>query len=91
MELMAKEKTGFRKTEVGLIPEDWDLIKIGDVLEFKNGLNKAKEYFGKGTPIINYMDVFRHPGLTEELINGKVTLSNPRRTTSHCLRPQRCG
>lgn len=72
---MTKVKKDFKQTDVGLIPEDWDLIKIGDVLEFKNGLNKAKEYFGKGTPIINYMDVFRHPGLTEELINGKVTLS----------------
>ncbi len=75
MAVITEEKKGFKNTDIGLIPEDWELIKIGDVLEFKNGLNKAKEYFGRGTPIINYMDVFRHPGLTEELINGKVTLS----------------
>jgi type I restriction enzyme S subunit len=75
MELMTEEKKGFKKTEVGLISEDWELKKVGEFLEFKNGLNKAKEFFGKGTPIINYMDTFRHPGLKKENIQGKVTLT----------------
>ncbi|MGN8226731.1 restriction endonuclease subunit S [Gracilimonas sp. BCB1] len=54
---------------------EWEDISIGDILEFKNGLNKAKEYFGQGTPIINYMDIFSNAGLTESDIKGKVTLS----------------
>jgi type I restriction enzyme, S subunit len=36
MELMAKEKTGFRKTEVGLIPEDWELKEFGEITEPSN-------------------------------------------------------
>lgn len=72
---MTEEKKGFKRTDVGLIPEDWELKKVGDFLEFKNGLNKAKEFFGDGTPIINYMDTFRYPGLKEENIQGKVTLT----------------
>ncbi|HLS53665.1 MAG TPA: hypothetical protein VK031_06810, partial [Tissierellaceae bacterium] len=36
---------------------EWEEKRLGEVLEFKNGLNKAKKYFGHGTPIINYMDV----------------------------------
>lgn len=54
---------------------EWKKIKIGDFLEFKNGLNKNKEFFGSGTPIINYMDVYKNRSMTKEMINGKVTLS----------------
>ena len=67
---------GFKQTEVGLIPEDWEVLKIGDSLSFKNGLNKASEYFGYGTPIINYMDVYRYGGITKLDIQGKVSLTN---------------
>ena len=35
----------------------WDTATIGDFLDFKNGLNKSKEFFGHGTPIVNYTDV----------------------------------
>jgi type I restriction enzyme S subunit len=67
---------GYKKTEVGLIPVDWLCLKIGDLLSFKNGLNKSKTFFGNGTPIVNYMDVFQHPGLYKSDILGKVTVSN---------------
>ena len=35
-------RPGYKQTEVGEIPEDWDLRTIGDSYEFKNGLNKEK-------------------------------------------------
>jgi type I restriction enzyme S subunit len=68
-------KKGYKQTEVGVIPEDWNVIPIGKIFEFKNGLNKAKGYFGKGTPIVNYMDVFNNPGLFKQDVDGKVTLT----------------
>ena len=68
-------KEGYKKTEVGVIPSDWNAIPVGKILEFKNGLNKAKEYFGNGTPIVNYMDVFNNPGIFEQDVEGKVTLT----------------
>ena len=43
----------------------WDTATIGDFLDFKNGLNKGKEFFGYGTPIVNYTDVYRKRGLTQ--------------------------
>lgn len=70
-----KTKQGFIESEVGLIPEDWKCIRIGDSLDFKNGLNKESKYFGYGTPIINYMDVFNHFGIKKKDITGKVFLS----------------
>ena len=56
-------------------PKDWEIVDLGDVLEFKNGLNKDKAYFGHGTPIVNYMDVYKKNGLRSNDINGSVSLS----------------
>jgi type I restriction enzyme S subunit len=53
----------------------WETTTIGELLEFKNGLNKGKEFFGKGTPIVNYMDVYKHRGIRAEQLRGRVTLS----------------
>ncbi|WP_347711280.1 restriction endonuclease subunit S [Olsenella uli] len=55
-------------------PAGWESRPIGDFLDFKNGLNKGKEYFGYGTPIVNYMDVYQHNGLHADDIQGRVSL-----------------
>jgi type I restriction enzyme S subunit len=65
----------YKQTEVGLIPEDWEVISLGEVFEFKNGLNKEKKFFGKGTPIVNYMDVYNNNALKSQDLSGRVTLS----------------
>ena len=53
----------------------WDTATIGDFLDFKNGLNKGKEIFGYGTPIVNYTDVYRKRGLTKSDVRGEVNLT----------------
>lgn len=55
-------------------PDGWRSKDLGSLFEFKNGLNKAKGFFGRGTPIINYMDVYDHPGIVREHVNGLVDL-----------------
>ena len=52
----------------------WEQRKVGDYYEFKNGLNKGKEFFGMGTPIVNFTDVFHKRGLLVSDLQGKVTL-----------------
>ena len=69
-------KKGYKMTDVGVIPEDWEVKSIGEMYSFKNGLNKDKDSFGFGTPIINYMDVYKNNGLTSKCIKGKVSLSD---------------
>lgn len=66
---------GYKQSEVGVIPQDWDVMPLGDILEFKNGLNKGKEYFGYGDPIINYIDVYHNNGIKFSDVKGKVFLS----------------
>lgn len=53
----------------------WDTALIGDFLTFKNGLNKGKEFFGYGTPIVNYTDVYKKRGLKRADIRGRVYLT----------------
>lgn len=54
---------------------DWKECKVGDVYFFKNGLNKEKEFFGRGTAIVNFTDVFHNRGIYFNNLTGKVTLS----------------
>jgi type I restriction enzyme S subunit len=68
-------KEGYKQTEIGVIPEDWEVKQIGNSFIFKNGLNKAKKYFGEGKPIINYMDVFKNCGIYKKDIFGKVQVN----------------
>ncbi|MBP0904956.1 restriction endonuclease subunit S [Mariniflexile gromovii] len=64
--------TQFKDSPLGKIPVSWEVVKIGDLLEFKNGLNKGKEFFGIGIPIVNYMDVFRNNSLNLQMLKGRV-------------------
>ena len=54
---------------------DWEQLKIGNLLDFKNGLNKGKEFFGTGIPIVNYMDVYTKPSIRAVSLEGRVNLS----------------
>ena len=55
---------------------EWCKTTIGQNFEFKNGLNKEKEFFGHGTPIINFMDVYHLTTIRKKYINGFVELSD---------------
>ena len=55
---------------------EWSKHRLGDVMAFKNGLNKGKEFFGTGTPIVNYMDVNKNENIVSSMIKGVVTVTN---------------
>jgi len=40
-----KTKTKFKQTEIGKIPDDWEIKKIGDFVEIKHGYAFKGEYF----------------------------------------------
>ena len=56
--------------------DNWYESKFEDIYDIKNGLNKGKEYFGKGIQILNYMDVNKYEFNTEKTIEGLVDLSD---------------
>lgn len=55
---------GTKPSELGEIPEDWDVSKLGDLGKFKNGINKDADSFGHGSPFVNLMDVFGKPKIS---------------------------
>lgn len=55
--------------------EAWAERPVSELLEFKNGLNKASQYFGHGTPIVNFMDVMGSTVIKKDRVNGLVSLS----------------
>lgn len=51
---------------------EWEEQKLGDLLEFKNGINASKEQYGKGTKFINVLDILNNDYITYDKIIGKV-------------------
>ncbi|MFY3531610.1 restriction endonuclease subunit S [Achromobacter denitrificans] len=64
-------KPGYKRTEVGVIPEDWSTAVLGDVCEFENGdrgsnYPSPNSFKAIGVPFIN----------AGHLLNGKISLSS---------------
>ncbi|HDF7682883.1 TPA: restriction endonuclease subunit S [Staphylococcus aureus] len=55
---------------------EWEEKKVGELLEFKNGLNKGKEYFGSGSSVVNFKDVFNNRSLNTNNLTGKVNVNS---------------
>lgn len=64
MQKIFSQELRFKQDDGSGFPE-WEEKTLGEVGEFKNGINKGKEDFGFGFPFINLMNVF-----------GKTTISN---------------
>ncbi len=69
-----KVNKGYKQTKIGIIPEDWELIQLEHLFEFKNGVNADKGSYGKGIKFINVMEVINNNKLTHDLIKGSITL-----------------
>jgi type I restriction enzyme S subunit len=63
---------GYKQTEVGVIPEAWDIKELGNLGSFKNGINKSSEDFGYGSPFVNLMDVFGISSIEDSIHLGLV-------------------
>lgn len=50
--------------------------KLGDLLEFKNGINASKEQYGKGIKFVNVSDILNNDFLTYENIAGLVDIDS---------------
>ncbi|MEN4016860.1 MAG: restriction endonuclease subunit S [Methanobacterium sp.] len=74
-------KTGFKETEIGLIPEDWGLRKFSDLIEIIGGgtpKTSIPEYWNGGIPwlsVVDFNNNFRTVEFTEKTIS-KLGLEN---------------
>jgi len=55
-------KPGYKQTEVGAIPDDWQVKTLQDVFTLKHGFSFSSEYFSKTGPIVLTPGNFRLVG-----------------------------
>lgn len=58
--------------EDGLNGQKVEMAEMGDYFQFKNGINKGKEYFGIGNYIVNFTDVYNNRWLVKDKLKGRV-------------------
>ena len=52
-------KQGYKQTKVGIIPEDWEVVKLGNICKFYKGKGISKENLSEeGTPCIRYGELY---------------------------------
>ena len=51
-------------------------IAVGDLFDFKNGINKEKSAFGSGIPIVNFTNVYNKNKLFRDDLQGRVQVSD---------------
>lgn len=71
---MSENNTNVPKIRFPGFTDIWEQSRVGDYYDFKNGLNKGKEFFGHGVPIVNFTDVFHNRGINASKLKGKVDL-----------------
>jgi len=53
---------------------EWEKKKLGELLEFKNGINASKEQYGSGYKFINVLDILNNDFITHNNIIGSVNV-----------------
>ena len=68
---MLKPKLRFKEFN-----DNWTLISLNSLMEFKNGINAAKNAYGKGIKYISVTDILNNNFITYEKIKGLVNIDN---------------
>lgn len=73
--MMIKEKR-LKQTEIGMIPEDWEVKPFGNVIEGKprHGLYKPEEFFGAGTKVVKMGTHSENRFIDSDMITERVRL-----------------
>ena len=53
-----------------------EMKTLGEIFSFKNGLNKGKDYFGKGKLIIMFSNVFNSRYIDSTMLKNRVDINN---------------
>jgi type I restriction enzyme S subunit len=76
---------GYKQTEVGVIPEEWDVKSFAELFEFRNGVNADKASYGQGVLFVNVLEPITYSHIYGSEITGQVTLPEPV-VTSYAVR-----
>lgn len=66
---------GYKKSKLGIIPENWQIKYMKELFDFKNGVNASKEKYGTGVKFINTLEVLNNSSISYSDIKGSVEVS----------------
>src|SRR2546426_1346088 len=49
-------RPGYKQTEVGVIPENWEVKSFAQLFAFRNGVNADKRSYGRGIRFVNVLE-----------------------------------
>ena len=67
---------GYKQTEVGVIPEDWEVKPFGELFSFSNGINADKDCYGRGFRFVNVLEPITYSHIYGPEITGRVAVSD---------------
>ena len=74
-QVLARSGKDKDRVQNGPLPKGWREVRLGEFMEFKNGLNTRKENYGSGVKFVNVMDVFGHNYLYANDVIGSVQVT----------------
>jgi len=78
-------KPGYKQTEVGVIPEEWEVTLFDELFTFRNGVNADKSSYGQGVRFVNVLEPITYSHIYGPEITGQVMLPEPV-ATSYAVR-----
>jgi type I restriction enzyme S subunit len=67
-------RPGYKQTEIGVFPQDWDVDSFGKLFTFSNGVNADKNAYGKGLRFVNVLEPITFSHLNGPEIPGRVSI-----------------
>jgi len=67
-------RAGYKRTEVGVIPEEWQVEPFADLFTFRNGVNADKDSYGHGVRFVNVLEPITYSHIYGSEIVGLVSL-----------------
>ena len=55
-------RKGYKQTEVGVIPEDWDVVTLSSISDIRDGTHDSPKYIRDGVPFVT----------SKNILNGKI-------------------
>lgn len=75
LQARAKQYEHYHNSLMDFSDKEVKFMSVGELFEIKNGLNKEKDAFGKGSPIVNFTDVYNKRWLAEGSFKGLVEVT----------------
>lgn len=65
---------GYKKTDFGVFPSEWETVFLGNLMDFKNGINANKEKYNNGIKMISVSDILTDLPIVYNSIQGQVDI-----------------